>query len=350
MGTTIQGKDPFSDDVGHQNILACGPAGSGKTFLATSMPGKVAYLVVESQATDNIKQAFVHHGRKKGDIEIFEIRPQYDPSGPRRGKLLKNNHGKLLTPVQVVKDTCDYIVSNPQLGFTSIVLDSLTALQELEKFGLQEEKPTLSQRDWGDIIDDVTKMCTDFRDLKFNTMVIVTTTVLQDDENRMHHRISLFGKKLPTDLPRYFNLAVTMRRKRNNESGESSHEVLTSADNRYITKGHLALDPVEVPDVRVWFEKMNTFWSGHGTSQIPDEAGFYEPPPQTNSEEDKIEIRLESPQVKELFEKLGAPEPDKVNGVWDRKNSRVKAVLKYRNETKLIEQLTKRVAEKEVSA
>ena len=65
--------------------------------------------------------------------------------------------------------------------------------------------------------------------------------------------------------------------------------------------------------------------------------------------ETKIKERMEIPEVLALFDKLGTPMAKKVNGVWDRRNKRVKAVLKYTND-KLIDVLEGRVKKAEAEA
>ena len=346
MDLLKEGRDPFSDDVGHQNILVVGPAGSGKTFIAPTMPGKIAILSAEAQGVDNIKQAIVHHGKNREDVKIFKVENKYDPADPRRRRLLKNDKGKPMTAVQYVYDFIETL-SFDNMGFTSVVLDSLTALQELEKFWAKEDKQRLTQSDWGEIIEDVIKVCVKFRDLKLHTMVIATTTAAQDDENRMHHRVSLFGKKLPNDLPRYFNIAVTLQRTRDRESGQNVHSVITAGDHRYVTKGHLALDEREVPNAGVWFKKMSEFWEANGGVALPTEGEVTSTTPEVDPEEDKLQARLESPKIKELFDALKAPEPKLINGAWDRNNPRVAALMKYRSDIKLVEQLQKRLDEKQ---
>ena len=328
------GTNPFSDDIGHQNILACGLPGMGKTFLAATMPGKIAYLCVESQAVDNIKQAMIMHGRDPNDIKIFGIRNHVDPTDPRGKRLLKGPSGKPLTAMQYVRDILTALESDPR-GFTSVVLDSVTALQELEKFWLQADKDRMTQKDWSDIIDNTGEVCIRFRDLRLHTMAIATTTVIQDEENRMHQRISIFGKKLPTDLPRYFNIAVTMK-KGANQQGEEVHRAITSAGDQYVTKGHLALENVEVPDVRLWFDKMSAFWGEHGQSDVPKDAQVTHKSVPVNDEEAQVQERLANPEIKALFDKLEAPQA-----------KRRATLAKYRSDEKLIQALRDRVSDQE---
>lgn len=333
MSILTEGRNPFSDDIGHQNILACGIAGHGKSFLAATMPGRIAYLCVESQAVDNIKQAMIMHGRRPEEIRVFEIKKHLDPSDPAGRRLLKGAGGKPLTAMQYLRDLLSALETDPS-GFDSVVLDSLTALQEAEKFWIQADKDKMSQRDWGEIIDNVTEVCVKLRDLRLHTMAIATTTVVQDDESRMFQRLSVFGKKLPTDLPRYFNLAVTMMKK-TDPSGVEVHKAVTSAGEKYITKGHLALEQVEEPDVRKWFEKMNTFWGEHGQSDIPQEGVVTREAPKMSAAEAATQERLNHPEVKRLFDLLGAPDA-----------KRLVTVKKYRSLDKLLEVLKGRVADR----
>lgn len=320
--TQDDGINPFSERIGHQSILVVGIAGKGKTFLASTAPGKVAWMAIEKQGLDNLKQAIVMHGRDRNDIHVFDVRHQWDPNNPKR--LLKNREGKPLSAMQYLKDKLAQWEVDPQ-GFDSIVIDSGTALQELEKFLIQREKGKLTQQDWMKIIDDLTYIALTLRDLRMNSLMIFTSNQIQDEESKMYHRISVYGKKLFQDLPRYFNLAVTMVSK-TDRAGEETYSAITKGDDRYITKGHLALDRIEVPNVQVWFDKMSKFWKDNEQTGIPQDGE------QTSEAQEpelsKSEQRLANPKTTKLFEDLSKYE------VWP-KAKRLRCVDKYRQDEKL---------------
>ena len=327
-----EGYDPFSTEIGHQNILVSGIAGTGKTFVGASMPGRIAYMMIESQAQDNLKQAIVHHQIERGNIKVFPIRNRIDRADPKGKRLLMNAAGLELTASQVLKDHLNRLAVDPQ-GFDSVVVDSLTALQELDKFWTKKKKTKIHQADWGDIIDNITDVSLYLRDLRLHTMAIVTTTKEQDDGNRYHHRLSLFGKKLPTDLPRYYNVAATIMSKED-ESGKTVRKAVFMQDDRFITKSHLALDDVEEPNVKSWFKKMDAFWGEHQIAPMPVKGEITMQKSEFDQRAEEMELRLQDPEIKDLFDKIKAP-----------KAKRLAGLRKYSDDDELKEVLQARIDE-----
>jgi len=332
-----EGYDPFSEEIGHQNILIAGLAGRGKTFLGTTMPGKVAYLMVESHAQDNIKQAYIHHNHQRGKIHTFPIRNRIDSKDPRGRRLLKNEAGKELTATQVLKDRLAKFARDPG-DFDSVVVDSLTALQEIDKFWTQGVKSKLTQNDWMGVIDNIAEIAMLLRDLRLHTMAIVTTDTDKDDQNRFIQKLSLFGSKLPTNLPRYFNLAATVHSIPNKDTGKRDRKAILADDPRFITKPHLALDDIEDLDVSKWFDKMNKFWGEHGAQSLPDHSEVTVEETDAEKEEQALQARLSNPELNALFDKIKAP-----NG------KRLAGLKKYPDDDELKKVLQSRIDEMEAS-
>lgn len=336
MGFLSKGISPLSAKVGHFSILLYSPSGAGKTTTATTMPGKVAYLSTEPQGGLSVKDKMIAMGRPEDDISIFSIEDQLDENGD----IVKHN-GRELTARRYLDVLLDELERSPG-KFTSVVLDSITDAQngivramKMSKGGLHK---ALNQQEWGYIIDSTRELCIRLRNLKMHTCVIALANEIADDQQRMVYRPNLVGKKLPQDIPQYFNLVAFMRKDHERGESQERYYALTRSNSDVIyTKAHPALDAEETPNISGWFDKINAYWASKGQGEMPTESGVTvkEEEEKISPADKKLMERLQNAKIVSLYERLG----------YDR-DLQIAGLKKYRNDDKLIEVLSTKLEEK----
>lgn len=256
----------LSDErLGFLKILGYGSSGTGKTSLGATMPGKTAVLAGEKQGGLALKRRAFEIGKADDDVKIFHIEDKKDEAG------------------RVVLGAMDFVygvideLERGEHDFTSLVFDSLSDFQDLVIRSLRLDKggldKTLSQADWGYVIEETRNLCLRLRDLRMHVYVIALATSLQDDNNRMVWRPALAGRKLPDDLPQYFNLVGrTVKHRLAGGSGRAKYSVVLEGGDEAYTKGHPALDPEEQPDVSAWAGKLSEFGQERGEGVVPAKA------------------------------------------------------------------------------
>lgn len=326
------GISPLDTAVGHINALIYGPSGNGKTTCATTTPGKVAFLSSEPQGASAVEEEFreqlEHQDRDPDSIKIFEVRSIHVD-------------GKLIPGRKYLDMLLDELEHKPQ-DFTAVVLDSITDVQnslvtrmKMDKGGLDKN---LTQQEWGYIIDSTRNLCVRLRNLKLHTVVIALATETQDDQNRIVYRPNLVGKKLPQDIPQYFNIVTFLDKEW--EKGAKVEKFIArmrSSSSRIYTKGRRALDSEEVPNIGIWMDKISSYRSERGQDPLPTKSGITKTETEAPPGDPKLQKRLDDPKTKAFFEQIG-----KYEAVTDEK--RIRTLKKYRSDEKLWEVLEGKAA------
>lgn len=298
-----KGVSAFSVKANYLKILAYAPSGNGKTSLIGTMPGKVAVLAGEKQGGLSIARTARDLKRPESDITIFHLEDQIDP---RTGKV-----------TQYAGEYAKALITDLEKGdhdFDALALDSLTDIQSTIVSGMKKKKggldKTLSQQEWGVVIDETRDLCKRLRDLPMHVLLVALAMHLQDDAQKSLWRPSLFGKKLPEDLPQYFNLVVFPKRDRvRGEGMRARYYVVTEGGDEAYTKGHPALGSEEEPNITKWVEKINAYGleAGEGAISVKVEHKV-----KADAPPDPIQVLIADEEVKGLFDQLSAPEAKRV--------------------------------------
>lgn len=329
----------FADDlidageaqVDWMKTLVYGSSGTGKTHLIATMPDPALVLLTEKHGGMTIKR--VNPKAKIMFIEDEKVcnchgRPVAKCGSPQ-GVRVRKAHEKLYSVLDEL--------ASKKTPFRSVALDSLTDLQQILLHDRKGGKPggDVSLKEWGKLIDETKHVVVRLRNLNMHVGVICLADESQDDENRMIYRPALAGKKLPNSLIQYFNLCCFQRKMRDKSSVERAvHESVFDAGEEYHTKTHPALAPIEIPNMRLWVEKMDEYAREHGEGEMPTESAPVSEEKEKADEEEAILARLKgNPKIEELFERLGAP------------RAKVVATLKkYPSDEELISVLEKRLS------
>jgi hypothetical protein len=318
--------------------LIYGPSGAGKTSLIASLPDPVLVLLTEKHGAMTIK-------RVNPNAKIVFIEDQ---------KICKCHRGPALACPDGAKEGITEVkgqdvlygvlreLSTKQHPFNSVALDSLTDMQQILLSDMKGGKPgaKVALQEWGALIDRTKDLVVKLRNLNMHVAVICLADEVQDNTQRLVYRPALAGKKLPGNLIQYFNLCAFQRKTRDSSSlGGATYESVFDSGPEYYTKTHPALDPIEVPNVRTWVSKMATYATDHGEGDMPTESSPSAAAQEEKREEAAMQARLDNPKIKELFDKLQAPDA-----------KRRATLTKHRVDSKVIEILSKRVAEMEAKA
>lgn len=211
-------------------ILTHGNTGSGKSELGASAHNP-AIALCERQALRTIR-------RRNPEAAVWLIESSDD---------LRAMLAELMS--QCAAGGCPY---------DTVVLDSLTEIQNMLKREILQkagsERETLSQGEWGVIIDRCANIARAFRDLPLHVLVLCRSEESFPMDER-YVRPSLSGKKLPNDIGGFFNLVGYAYKKLDNE-GDLIYRILFDGTDGFLTKGDVDLDAIEYPTWPVWIRKM----------------------------------------------------------------------------------------------
>lgn len=150
------------------------------------------------------------------------------------------------------------LIANDNCPYDTVVIDSLTEAQGMLKKEILSragsERETLTQGEWGVIIDRVSNITRAFRDLPMHVLVLCRSEETYTGDDRFV-RPSLSGKKLPNDIAGFFN-AVGYIFKKLDGNGDIAHRVLFDGTEGFLTKGDPDLDAIEIPHWPAWIRKM----------------------------------------------------------------------------------------------
>lgn len=322
--------------IGWIKQLVYGPSGSGKTSLLATMPDPLIVLLTEQHGQLTIKRV----NPKAKIVPIVDtmvctchLKPVKQCDSPKGTRKLR--------AAEVLYGTLDELATKTH-PFVSVALDSLTDLQQILLWDMKGGKPgaQVSLQEWGKLIDRTKDLVSKLRNLNMHTGVICLSDEVQDNNQRMIQRPALAGKKLPGNLIQYFNLCAFQRKMRESSATDGAiYESVFDAGPEYYTKTHPALNPIEPPNMRLIIQKIIDYAAAHGEGDMPTASSPVSPSVNVNAgptEDDKIRARMENPKIKELFDKLQAPQA-----------KREATLKKYRSDEKVIEVLGKKVEEME---
>lgn len=338
----------FADDIrvaGDTQIswvkaLGYGVSGGGKSSVLATMPEPLIILLTEKQGEMSIRRvnprARIVYIEEMIVCRCHQKNPEKCPDGARKGT-------EKISAKEVLYGIIEELATKKH-PFVSVGLDSLTDLQKVLLSHMKGGKAgaKISLPEWGTLVDETRDIVIKLRNLNMHVGVVCLSDEKQDNNNRMMHRPALAGKKLPGDVVQYFNLCFFQRKMRDtNAVGGATYESVFDAGDEYYTKTHPALAPVEVPLFRAWVDKIAAHAAANKEGHMPSASTPVSTPAarqanQRKSKEALLRERIEKPEIKELFDKLEAPEAKRLAGAE-----------KYQSDDKLIEVLKKRVAEQE---
>jgi len=286
--------------VGKLKILLYGDPGTGKTHAGATLPQPSLHLLSEGHGDLTVK-------RVSPDTHIVKI----------------DNYNHLLKILKWLRFT-DH-------GYQSVCMDSITDMQELVRKNMKggDVADNMSLPDWGRLFKMTEDLIKQFRDLDIHVVVIALAMDTQDDNNRLMFTPAVTGKKLPKKMASFFNIVGFQTKRRMDGSDRPVHLTILDGDDRYVPKTHPALDPVEVPDIATWVEKINNY--GEGT--IPTEVRIEER--RLSEEEQDIvdaENLIRDSEISYMFNNLGATE-----------GARIAAARKYKTREALLAAIQKRL-------
>ena len=225
------------ENLDHLKILMQGASGSGKSTMA-AMFKKPFIGLTELHAIPTIKKAnpgAVLYGRSKDDPGI-------------------KSAGDISDFVRAARSAAEH-------GCDAVILDSLTDAQRLitkhytQNQGDKAGTVKTTQESWGLIINATIKICRNLRDIPgAHVMVTVLDQEMEGDWGTIHRPL-ISGRKLPGQVPQFFNL-VGFAYKDRMPSGEIRHQVLFSGPSEtYLLKTVPGLEPIEPPEPLYWAHK-----------------------------------------------------------------------------------------------
>jgi hypothetical protein len=212
-------------NVKHLKILIHGNSGSGKSTLCGTLPGKILYLWTE-------RQGVISFQRTAPNASVLEI----------------DGYSTLKSVFLELKK------SGNCGGFDSVVMDSITEMQQLvvkEVCG-GKKNPTLN--DWGDIQTKTTDIVRAYRNLPSNVLITSLSEEFIKEDGKTIYRPLLAGKKLPATIPQYFNIVGYAYKDGNKDSVR--HRVLLDGNSKCMSKSLPGLRYIEDPDVSYWYDRV----------------------------------------------------------------------------------------------
>lgn len=249
-------------DVGSQSLhvkaLIYGDSGVGKTWTASTAPRPV-YLLTEPNGLPTIRAS-------NPDAVVVQA---------------DEGHGGMETVRAFLRAAKDGTLAR-ETGAETVVLDSLNELQRMVRDEIvatkrgSHQEGVFTLQDWGTLTDKMRAMVRAFRDLPFH-LVGITHADAQTEEGGPRHILPMFmGRSLPNEIAGYFSVVGYQYRKQSKgEDGEvvTSRHVLLQGPPTVVSKGLPGLDPVEVPNVTQWIEKISTYNPGHKATNTRRRGG-----------------------------------------------------------------------------
>lgn len=253
--------------------LVTGQSGSGKTTAVAKAPRPLV-LEPAPQAIPSIRAA-------NPDAMVFILESMQDV----RDALYSLRQAKPIEidgePGLLVKMTQD--PSNLKKGeqaqvygefeIQSVVLDDLEEVQEMAKREIQGHQDTLTQQQWGILLDQNMAMLRNLRSVRANVFVCAKVLRTQDKDGQVWE-LALYGSKFKPLLPGLFNCMCFMYRKNKTEGDPREYVAGFKLPEEFLTKSHPALAAVEDPDPSVWVGKVRDHTSTLDGVEIPTDPNL----------------------------------------------------------------------------
>lgn len=256
----------------HYKVAVFGESGTGKTTLGTSAP-KPLFLLSERQGLNSIREACARSGEPVPPVLFMESMADY-------GDVLRSIRVPTDGPL-VIRDKAGNELESFDEWPETIVIDSLTdAMDKIKRELLLQSPPKvqddglaeMTMRHWGALRDRCEKLVRAFRDVPFHVLFLALRKVKDGDANTSRFTgADLPMNALPGVLQACVNVAGMLRRDavpKLDESGQPMvkdgrplrdyrHSVQMRGPEHLVVKAPLVLDTYEVPDLGVWFEKLD---------------------------------------------------------------------------------------------
>jgi hypothetical protein len=221
-----------------RKILLHGDSGSGKTRIGAMAPSPIIILT-EPNGLATIQAS-------NPDAMVVEATD-------------------LATVTRVLKDAASGQLTE-KLGRKTLVLDSLTELQRMIRDDILATKSggTFTLQDWGTLTDRTRKLIRMLRNVRMDILAIALSQHENEESTGVRHTTPMFeGRKIPNEIAGYFSaVGYVFKRYKADENNPDtkvvSHEVLFGGPQNILTKTLPGLEAVEVPDMNVWLDKMQS--------------------------------------------------------------------------------------------
>lgn len=257
-----------AENEAYVKALITGQSGSGKSTCGAQAPRP---LVIEpaAQAVTSIRAA-------NPDAFVFLVESMQDVRDVlyslRQGKATTIDGEPALEVILTQDPSGIQKGQSPQqygtIQIQSVVVDDLEEIQELARREIQGENPTMTQQQWGILLDKNMAMLRAFRSVRCNVFVCAKVLRAQDNESQVWE-LALFGSKFKPLLPGLFNAVCFMYRKTPTDTDPREFVAGFKLPEQYLTKCHPALDAVEDPNPTVWWEKIRTWQNQLSEVQVP---------------------------------------------------------------------------------
>ena len=215
----------FIDKTEHQYLKALfyGKAGSGKTTLAVTFPKPALLLDIKEEGYISVKNI-------KG-LDIVKIKSLED------------------------LETVYWFLQENKEGYKTVILDTISALQDLALEGLKKRKNlkssieklssfgSLTRKDWGDISSTLKPLITNFRDLDMNVVFLSHERIFNvDEEDRVESIEPSVGPRLMPSVASTVNASVDLigntfiREVKRDKKSEMQYCLRIGPHSYYITK------------------------------------------------------------------------------------------------------------------
>ena len=196
------------------NILPYGKSGTGKTTFACSFPKPYVF---------DFDNGMLSQRGLDVDYDVYH--------GPAA-------YQKFESKLRELEGNCPY---------ETLVLDSITTMQEYKMDMIMQAntKKTPTQYEWMVLITDLRDLFTRITKMDKHVIVVAHEMLVQDDmTGEIMFKPVIYGKKLPEQLPLWFDEVYRMFGSRDKE-GKPEYTFSTVSDTRYMAKSRLkCLNPI----------------------------------------------------------------------------------------------------------
>lgn len=234
-------------------LLITGLSGSGKTTLLATADDALI-LQCEEQGIHSLRAM-------KPKAKIIHIK-SWDHLSQTFGWILKK------------------IAAN-DFPYRTICLDSIHDAQDLFAKKLMAgsaDKVKLTMDEFGLLASRTLMLLDTIKRMPRHAVVVTKAEEFVDGED-LKVRPGGLGKKAPENMPYYFNVVGYCFKRLPEAGGRPEYFVLTDGHDKYVTKGHPALNPTEVQNVQHWIDKMlSADFAGVLKPAVPREGETAMPP------------------------------------------------------------------------